>query len=402
VLKTFCLAPIIVLLLWNLAALPCSLRKRPIWSKDPKSSSGLFRVVIGGKAGYIDQTGQVVIPPRFNPYYIEPGAGDFAEGLALVFVSDSLGFIDETGRVLNFDGLKLNNGFSESLTLATRTSQGSSSQGVLLVDRSGRIVASVDAYWMRPFSEGLAAFAENKAPKFRPDAPFGHRRGYVDQRGKVIVPAKFAYAGPFAEGLAAVALDGSCWVAGWGGSQFPAPSAKAKFTSCGPQAADSVTQPCRHGYIDKTGRLVIPARYELAQEFSGGRAAVRLRGKWGFIDRVGTGITPFVFDEVRPFSEDKAAVRTGDKWGYIDRLGVSIIRPQFADALPFSSGVAAVKKGDHYIYADGAGVEVIPGPYIQATQFVKGLAHVQLGQTKWAWIDRNGKTVFSYDWKQDF
>lgn len=402
VLNRLILVQVIALLIWTVAALPCSLSKPPIWAKDPKSSSSLFRVVIGGKAGYINETGRLVIAPRFNPYYVEPTAGDFIEGLALVFVSDGLGFIDETGRTQNFDGLKLSHSFSDSLTTASRTSEGSTSRNVLLLNHSGDVAASVDASWIQPFSEGLAAFAENeRVSRFRPHSRFGHRRGYIDKRGKIVIGAKFAYAGPFSEGLAAVALDGPCWVAGWGGSQMPAPSAEVQFTSCGPRPADSVTLPCRHGYIDKTGRPVIPARYELAQEFSGGLAGVRLGGKWAFIDRNGTEITPFHFDEVGAFSGGKAAVRIRDKWGYIDGLGVSVIQPQFDSALTFTDGLAAVRTGGHYFYINEFGAEAIPGPYIQATQFVRGLAHVQVAATKWAWIDRTGKVVFDYDWKQE-
>ena len=262
--------------------------------------------------------------------------------------------------------------------------------GFLVIDRSGQIVATVDAYYVDRFSEGLAAFAEKKGwspSSLDPNTPFGHQRGYIDKSGRIAIPAKFAYAGPFSEGLAAVAADGRCWVAGLFGEHDPAPSAPAQFTSCGVEAAPFVYEPCRHGYIDKTGRLQIPLRYELAQEFSEERAAVRLGGKWGFIDRNGDEIASFRFDEVRPFSEGRAAVRVGRKWGYIDRSGTSVIDARFDDALPFSNGLAAVKTGRRYFFIDSLNNEIIPGPFIQATQFVKGLAHVRLGEAKWAWID---------------
>ncbi len=397
------LAPLIAFIGWCLAALPCSLTMRPIWSKNPRSSSALFRVVVGGKAGYIDASGRFVIAPRFNPYYVEAGDGDFVEGAALVFVSGHLGFIDETGKLLSSPDLVFNVPFSESVTIATRRSEGGATGHQLLVDRSGHIVTEVNAYWIHPFSDGLAAFAENGLPvKFDPNASYGHLRGYIDLQGKVVIKPQFAFAGPFSQGLAAVALDGSCWVAGWGGSRFPAPSAKVQYTSCGPRAAASVTQPCRHGYIDKTGRFVIPARYELAEEFADGRAAVRANGKWGFIDRNGTEITRSRFDEVRSFSEGKAAVRIADKSGYIDKSGAFVIELEYDDALPFSNGLAAVKKGDHYLYVNALGAEAISGAFLQATPFVLGLAHVQTGPATWAWIEPSGKVIFRYDWQQDF
>ena len=43
----------------------------------------------------------------------------------------------------------------------------------------------------------------------------------------------------------------------------------------------------KYGFIDKTGREVIPCKYEAAGEFSEGLAAVKLNGKYGFIDKKG-------------------------------------------------------------------------------------------------------------------
>lgn len=42
------------------------------------------------------------------------------------------------------------------------------------------------------------------------------------------------------------------------------------------------------GYIDTHNQWTIPARFEDAQEFKSGRAAVKLNGKWGFINKNGT------------------------------------------------------------------------------------------------------------------
>lgn len=395
------LGPIIGILILSVAALPCSLPPPTIWQKNPRSSSALFRVVINNQAGYIDESGHLVIPPQFSPAYGQPAQGDFVEGVALVFDSGQHSvFIDEHGKKLDFHDLVLREGFSDSLTIAMGLESGRLSSKFLLVNHAGQVVASVDQYFVDRFSEGLAAFMEKKGwgtGPLKSHRVFGHRRGYIDKSGKIVIPARFAYAAPFSEGLAAVAADGPCWVAPY---RFPAPSAAVQLTSCGPAAADSIIEPCQHGYIDKTGRLRIPERYELAQDFSEQRAGVRRRGKWGFIDRVGNEITEFRFDEVKSFSNDRAAVRVGSKWGYIDHSGIEVINAQYDDASAFSNGLAAVKKGQYYSFINPFGTEVIHGPYFHATRFVKGLAHLQIGETRWGWIDPIGKTVFTYDWKQ--
>lgn len=43
----------------------------------------------------------------------------------------------------------------------------------------------------------------------------------------------------------------------------------------------------RWGYVDEQQRWIIQPRFEDAQVFKGGRAAVRQNGKWGFINKRG-------------------------------------------------------------------------------------------------------------------
>ena len=43
----------------------------------------------------------------------------------------------------------------------------------------------------------------------------------------------------------------------------------------------------KFGYIDKTGKEVIPLKYDYASEFSAGIAAAELYGNWGYIDKQG-------------------------------------------------------------------------------------------------------------------
>lgn len=339
----------------------------PIWSKNPKSDAALFRVVLDGKAGYINVKGEVVIEPQFNPFYLDVGYGDFINGFARVLTDKGEFVIDESGKIVS----------------KYRSSD-------------SPIVGSLG----HP-REGLVPFAEDVIPdRSKPPVPRVGLKGYRNMARQVVISPRFAYAGPFSEGLAAVAIDGNCWVSGYRGMHFPAPSAETIQTSCGPQPAREVVNPCPHAYIDSTGRFVTEAAYELAREFSEGRAAVRRGGLWGFIDSAGRHITGFHYEAVKGFSENRAAVMIGGRWTYIDREGAVVIPPQYADALSFSQGLAAVKREDRYFFIDSSGREVLPGPYLLATQFVQGLAHVKLGAKKWAWIDRTGKPVFIYEWDQ--
>ena len=359
------MAVFVVLVVSLVVADACSwIANAKIWSKNPRSNVPLFRVVVQGKAGYINRAGEIVIAPEFHPNtYSDSSSGDFIDGTAEV--TSSAG-----GEIKSW------------LLYSDRRRE----------VRNGQLVRA---------HEGLKVFFgpplldSQKRPKFL--GP----RGYQNERGDVAIAAKYAYAGKFSEGLAAVALDGPCWVEGASGAQ-PAPSAEQVFTSCGPMPAKSVTQPCRHGYIDRTGAMVIPAEFELARDFHEGRAAVRRDEKWGFIDRGGRLAVKYLYDEVTEFSEGFAAVRRGTRWGFVGLEGaeMDLHFHTYYGALPFGSGLAPVKNHAAWLYINRSGDVKIAGPFLQATQFVQGLAHVQTAKTKWAWIDPQGKRVFEYEWDE--
>jgi hypothetical protein len=46
------------------------------------------------------------------------------------------------------------------------------------------------------------------------------------------------------------------------------------------------------GYIDKSGKEIIPLRYDDGRIFMDGLAAVKLNNKWGFIDKTGKEVVP--------------------------------------------------------------------------------------------------------------
>src|SRR5437870_5048196 len=61
------------------------------------------------------------------------------------------------------------------------------------------------------------------------------------------------------------------------------------------------------GYIDRTGRIVIPLQYALATPFSGGLAAVSPDWRlWGYIDVSGRMVIEPQFAIATPFAEDLA------------------------------------------------------------------------------------------------
>ncbi|MGL4567916.1 MAG: WG repeat-containing protein [Fusobacteriaceae bacterium] len=80
----------------------------------------------------------------------------------------------------------------------------------------------------------------------------------------------------------------------------------------------------KYGFIDKSGNLVIPAKFDKAWEFSDGLANVEIDGKWGFIDKSGNLVIPAKFDYTWGFSDGLALVEINGKWIYIDKKGKAL------------------------------------------------------------------------------
>jgi hypothetical protein len=120
----------------------------------------------------------------------------------------------------------------------------------------------------------------------------------------------------------------------------------------------------RTTFIDKNGRELFSVAGH-AEEFSEGMALLRIKPDkpdpvasneqelHGFIDRSGKVVIPPQFAEAEPFSEGLAAARLkrttvwgmGNAWGYIDESGKFVTELQFNQAEPFYDGIARVHVG---------------------------------------------------------
>lgn len=226
---------------------------------------GYARAEKNGKYGFVDENGKEIIPPKYE------WVGEFKEGVARVFTNNKAGYIEKEGKVV--------------------------------------IPEKYDDAW--EFSEGLAKVMLAKMVKERLVARFG----FVNKKGEEVVEANFEDAQSFHGGRAAVRKGGK-----W-------------------------------GYINQTGKAVIPFIYKKANSFIDGFAMVQEEdgepyfinrrgdqydnfkvyeegmapvmkgGKWGFIDETGKLKVPCRYDEVNSFKKGWAQVRIGAKKYYINKEG---------------------------------------------------------------------------------
>jgi hypothetical protein len=161
-----------------------------------------------------------------------------------------------------------------------------------------------------------------------------------------------------------------------------------------PSLLERTTYVDRYGYIDLSGRMVVPLRYDDAQDFSEGLAAVcDKHGKWNYIDNSGKVVIKTNFSRVGKFSEGLAAVMNDSlKYGFIDKHGHMVIDPQFDEAYEFSEALAAVKINNHWGFINRTGDIVIAAKYDGVQNFAEGLASVS-NSFDAAWVDHQGDEV---------
>ena len=146
------------------------------------------------------------------------------------------------------------------------------------------------------------------------------------------------------------------------------------------------------GFIDKTGKVIIPIKYANLELFDEGIAAFMIDKKWGYLNASGKIVIPATFDEVTYFKEGLAAVMVDKKWGFMDKTGKINISLKYDQVNQFNAGRAIVKRDNKWGGVDSKGVEVIPVVYENISNFKEGKTEVKKDGEMF-YIDVNGKKI---------
>ncbi|NFD30666.1 DUF3298 domain-containing protein [Clostridium botulinum] len=100
-----------------------------------------------------------------------------------------------------------------------------------------------------------------------------------------------------------------------------------------------------YGYLDREGRVIIPARYEYGNDFYEGKAVVRIKeNEYALINIKGEILNKYEYASVGNLREDLLSFKKdmGEKYGFLDEDGNVVIKPQFTYAQDFSEGRSVV------------------------------------------------------------
>ena len=354
------------------------------FSTDPLAYILWERIIVANSPrwGYIDHSNKLVVDFNSVKYYPH-FSGPFVEDKARIEIRDPAGrekylFIDRNGRESSgtYSNLK---DYSDGLAAAEEVVGG----GFGYVDQTGRWAIEPAYRDAQSFKEGLAAVQDRNS----------HRWGFIDKSGKIVIACKYSSASAFCDGLAVVSSDnkfgyidrrGHCKIAliydrCWDFSEGLAAVEKNlphsekyeriylsregraafKYVGIRRNLAIGLDDPTFNnglalkyagsgfGYIDKSGKFVIPPRYGFARPFKGKYAIVgilRVPNLYGAIDTDGKLVLPYRYKQLGDFAEGLAsATENNVHFGYVSPSGVYVIAPTIiGGAHPFSGGVAAI------------------------------------------------------------
>ena len=327
------------------------------------NSMRLFPISENRKYGFMDAAGKTVIEPRFT------AIRRFHEGLAAVRVDKKWGFINEKGETVIEPRFFEVKPFSEGRA------------GVQVggrwgfIDREGKIAVEPSYRSVREFHRGLARVKLPEEPRYRSvrelrlarargdfREPEVWRYGYVGRNGEVVVkPRESGLEDPLH--VANAIGDGPV-------SRRLTPEQRATLRRVYARLMELDSDRAliwfggrytRYGYIDGKGDVAIPLRFDRAQSFSEGLAAVHVSGKgWGYINPEGEFVVePRFTGDVHPFSDGLARIYDGKAgYSFIDKQGKVVLKVGHGGVSCFRDGLASGLVGGRRRYIDRTGAVV--------------------------------------------
>ena len=297
----------------------------------------LIPVKIDDKWGYINQRGELIIPPIYDE------ADFFHNGFALVSYGKTKGYIgkDNSFKILLASSTKAT-AFSEGLAFVV-----AKGENITCIDTTGAVQFVLnDLNYAEPFSDGLAVVGV-----FNDSTPV--KKGFIDQKGKIVIAPQYRDVEGFSDGMAAF-KQGEYW-----------------------------------GFINRNGQTIVKPQYTSVESFQEGIAVVRTLNNSALIDKQGKVQLELKNSYIAAFSEGLASVNLK---GYINLKGKMVIEGDYYRLEPFHSGRAVIWSAtdSKFNYINHRGKELFEDVFQEVTPFYGNIAFVKT-EKLWSCIDKKGK-----------
>lgn len=149
------------------------------------------------------------------------------------------------------------------------------------IDRNNQIILPLD-YDIGNFREGFATIGKDG------------KYGFIDENKKIVIPLKFDRVWSFFDNVAKAIYNGkNVYLDTKGKILFESdinPESMKEYIGFFYEGMAVKSKKGKYGYIDKTGKEIVPVIYDQAHEFSNGSALVRKNNLYYFIDKNGKKI----------------------------------------------------------------------------------------------------------------
>ena len=348
--------------------------------------NGVVPVKKKGKWGLVAKDGKEILPCSFK----EICYGE-SEDVWIVKRNDSIGIVDNKGVYVN----PLSNEYKSytclggGLVHAVYNNE-LESQYIIPIKYKGEALLG-NVYSVTSFSDGvvLSEWAGNYK-----------LYSYVGDSLSAITDDYQHYTGEYGEGMYCVAN-------GWSNEKYGFINSKGEIAipfefdnPCGVFSDGMATYKDSTdfvGYIDRTGKIIIPAKYVDAMDFSDGLAYVANEEMSGFIDKTGKVVidTKWKYSCGGGFNKGFCIIfdSESDNNGIINKKGNMVVPPKYvihslSDDVYVASEANESTKYGAFSYD---GKQIIPFEYDDMTDFHEGLALAKHGD-RWFVINKEGKT----------
>jgi hypothetical protein len=372
--------------------------------------SGLARVKVNGKYGFINEKGEEVIPPHYD--YL--GSFD-TNGLAVVRANGKCGFVNKDGEGVvkpNYDDCRHFISFGKRLgRVKANGKYGYINQKGMEVIKprydetihfrdNGLAWAKFNGKWrlinekgeevirlpygdiVDVYKNGLAIIKANG------------KYGYANIKEKVVIKPRYDNVADFSGGLMKVEMNGKYGYVNEEGKEVIKPRYQNTYLFENGLVFARVNKNEKWGLIGEKGREVIKPRYDGVAYFDRFLSRVETDGKIGFVNDRGEEVIFPCFDKVERMKNGFARVWADGKIGFINQKGGVVVQPRFDGAEDFAKdGLARVMMNKKWGYINQEGEEAIEPRFDESWDFsANGLARVAING-KMGFINRKGEMV---------